>query len=265
MSSITSWGGPPQSARSSSPIPVRVVISGASSGIGEALARHYAAAGATLCLIARRAVPGYPFAYRADVTDAAALKRIAADFIARSGVPDLVIANAGIGAGTLGEDLEDVEKLRRILDVNVAGMAATLAAFAPAMKKTGRGTLAGIASVAGFRGLAGNGAYCASKAAAITWLESLRVELLGSGVSVVCVCPGYIDTPMTQVNRFRMPFLLPADDAARRIARAIDARRRLAVIPWQMAAVSVLLRILPGFLYDRLAASAPRKPRDAAF
>jgi hypothetical protein len=130
------------------------------------------------------------------------------------------------------------------------------------MRQAGRGTLAGIASVAGFRGLAGNGAYCASKAAAITWLESLRTELHGSGVSVVCICPGYIDTPMTRINRYRMPFLLPADEAARRIARAIAAKRRLAVIPWQMAAVSVLLRVMPGWLYDRLAAAAPRKPRD---
>src|SRR6184192_4100336 len=103
------------------------------------------------------------------------------------------------------------------LEVNVTGLAATLAAFAPAMRAAGRGTLAGIASVAGFRGLAGNGAYCASKSAAITWLESLRAELHGSGVSVVCVCPGYIDTSMTRVNRYRMPFLLPADEAARRI------------------------------------------------
>ena len=139
---------------------------------------------------------------------------------------------------------------------------ATLAAFAPAMRAAGRGTLCGVASVSGFRGLAGAGGYCASKAAAITWLESLRVELRGSGVSVVTVCPGYIDTPLTRVNRYRMPFLLPADEAARRIARAIDAKRRLAVIPWQMALVSYPLRALPEWLYDRLAARAPRKPRN---
>jgi short-subunit dehydrogenase len=169
-----------------------------------------------------------------------------------------------VGVGTHGEDLADVEKLRRVLEVNVAGLAATLAAFAPAMRAAGKGTLAGIASVAGFRGLAGNGAYCASKAAAITWMESLRAEMYGSGVAVVCICPGYIDTPMTRVNRYRMPFLLPADEAARRIARAIAGRRRLAVIPWQMAAVSLLLRWMPGWLYDRLAARAPRKPRDVA-
>jgi short-subunit dehydrogenase len=173
-----------------------------------------------------------------------------------------VIANAGISIGTAAEALEDVAKLRQVLDVNVVGMAATLAAFAPAMRKAGRGTLAGIASVAGFRGLAGASAYSASKSAAITWLESLRAELHGSGVSVVCVCPGYIDTPMTRVNRYRMPFLIPADEGARKIAGAIAAKRRLAVIPWQMAAVSVLLRLLPGWLYDRLASRAPRKPKD---
>jgi short-subunit dehydrogenase len=205
---------------------VRVVITGDSSGIGEALAAA------------------------------------AQDFIRNFGPPDLVIANAGISTGTEGSDLRDVVKLKKVLDTNVAGLAATLAAFAPAMREAGRGTLAGIASVAGFRGLAGNGAYSASKAAAIAWMESLRAELYGSGVSVVCVCPGYIDTPMTRVNRFRMPFLLSADEAARRIARVIAARRRLAVIPWQMALVSVLLRAMPGWLYDRLASRAPRKPRD---
>jgi short-subunit dehydrogenase len=177
------------------------------------------------------------------------------------GVPDLVIANAGVSAGTSGEDLRDIAHLRRLLDVNVVGVAVTLAAFAPGMRKTGRGTLACIASVAGFRGLAGNGAYSSSKAAARTWLESLRVEMRGSGVSVVCICPGYIDTPMTRVNRFRMPFLLSADEAARRIARAIARRPRVAVVPWQMALVSVALRAMPDWLYDRLAAGAPRKPR----
>ena len=195
------------------------------------------------------------------MTDAAAVRVAADDFMARVGVPDLVIANAGISAGTSSEEIEDVAKLRRVLEVNVAGLAATLAAFAPAMRQAGRGTLAGVASVAGFRGLAGNGAYSASKSAAITWMESLRTELHGSGVAVVCICPGYIDTPLTRVNRFRMPFLLSADDGARRIARAIERKPRLAVVPWQMALVSVGLRAMPGWLYDRLAASAPRKPR----
>ena len=242
---------------------MRVVITGASSGIGEALARHYAARGAVLGLISRRSVPvSSGSSYPVDVADEAALAAAARDFIARFGVPDLVIANAGISSGTSGVEHGDLPKLKKVLEVNVAGLAATFAAFAPAMREAGRGTLAGIASVAGFRGLAGNGAYCASKSAAISWMESLRVELYGSGVSVVCVCPGYIDTPMTRVNRFRMPFLITADDAARRIVRAIESKRRLAVIPWQMALVAVALRAMPGWLYDRIASRAPRKPRD---
>jgi short-subunit dehydrogenase len=251
----------------------RIFITGASTGIGEALARHYAGPDTEIGLFARRrdlleklaaSLPGRCAVYPADITDVPAVAAAAQDFIARFGAPDLVIANAGISVGTRGDELQDVDKLRRVLDVNVAGLAATLAAFAPSMRATGGGTLCGIASVAGFRGLPGAGAYSTSKAAAICWLESLRTELAGSGVSVVTICPGYIDTPMTQVNKYRMPFLISAEDAARRFARAIAAKRRLAVIPWQMALVSLLLRALPGWLYDRLAARAPRKPRDVA-
>ena len=200
--------------------------------------------------------------YPVDVTEDAALVAAADDFTARFGAPELVIANAGISTGTGSEYIEDMAKLRQLLAVNVVGMAASLAAFAPAMRRAGRGTLACIASVAGFRGLAGNGAYSASKAAARVWTESLRAELYGSGVSVVCICPGYVDTPLTRVNRFHMPFLLSADEAAPRIARAIAARRRLAVIPWQMALVSLVLRPMPGWLFDRFASRAPRKPRN---
>ncbi len=249
----------------------RIFITGASTGIGEALARHYAGADTALGLFARRrdllerlaaSLPGHSAIYASDITDTAALAAAAADFIARFGAPDLVIANAGISVGTHGDEMADMEKLRRVLEVNVAGLAATLAAFAPAMRSAGGGTLCGIASVAGFRGLPGAGAYSASKAAAISWLESLRAELAGSGVSVVTICPGYIDTPMTQVNRYRMPFIISADEAARRFAGAIASKRRLAVIPWQMALVSALMRVLPGWFYDRLMARAPRKPRN---
>lgn len=249
----------------------RVFISGASSGIGEALARFYAPTCTALGLCARRKdalealaarLPGSCAVYPIDVSDCDAVARAARDFLTRFGVPDLVIASAGVSTGTRGDESRDVAKLRRLLEVNVAGLAATLAAFAPAMRSAGRGTLCGIASVAGFRGIPGAGAYSASKAAAIAWLEALRVDLAGSGVAVVTICPGYVDTPMTRVNRYRMPFLLPADEAARRIARAIAARRRFAVIPWQMAVVGRILRLLPPALYDRVTARAPRKPRD---
>ena len=249
----------------------RVFITGASAGIGAALARHYAGTDTSIGLFARRrdlleklaaSLPGESAVYPSDIADTAAIAAAAQDFIARFGVPDLVIANAGISVGTHGDELQDIEKLQRVLSVNVSGLAATLAAFAPAMRAAGKGTLCGIASVAGFRGIPGAGAYSSSKAAAIAWLEALRNELAGSGVSVVTICPGYIDTPMTQVNKYPMPFLISADEAAARFAGAIQARRRLAVIPWQMALVSLLLRALPGALYDRLASRAPRKPRN---
>ena len=249
----------------------RVFITGASTGIGAALARHYAGSDTSIGLFARRrdlleklasSLPGRTAIYPSDISDTAAVAAAARDFIARFGAPNLVIANAGISVGTHGDELQDIDKLHRVLAVNVTGLAATLAAFAPAMRAAGEGTLCGIASVAGFRGIPGAGAYSSSKAAAIVWLEALRNELDGSGVSVVTICPGYIDTPMTQVNKYPMPFLISAEDAAARFARAIAAKRRLAVIPWQMALVSLLLRALPGALYDRLAARAPRKPRD---
>jgi short-subunit dehydrogenase len=191
----------------------------------------------------------------------AAVRSHAEDFISRHGVPDLVIANAGVSAGTSGGEAEDLAALERILRTNVVGLAASLQPFVAPMRARGAGTLAGIASVAGFRGLPGAGAYSGSKAAAIAWLESLRVELAGSGVAVVTLCPGYIDTPMTRVNRYPMPFLLSAAEGARRMARAIDARRSWVVVPWQMAIVGGLMRRMPNWLYDRAAKRAPRKPR----
>jgi short-subunit dehydrogenase len=178
-----------------------------------------------------------------------------------AGVPDLVIANAGISVGTSNEDPADVSVLQSTLATNVTGLAATLSAFAAPMRNAGRGTLAGVASVAGFRGMPGSGAYCASKAAAIAWLESLRLEMRGSGVRVATVCPGYIETPMTAVNPYRMPFLLGADEAARRIARALDKGRSFIVVPWQMRAVMLLIRPAPNVVFDALFAKAPRKPR----
>jgi len=249
---------------------VRVFLTGASSGIGAALARHYAAAGATLGLAARRQdrlagliaeLPGEHACYPLDVADADALQAAAGDLIARFGCPDIVIANAGISVGTLADDADDLHAFRRVLETNVLGMAQTFQPFIAAMKARGSGRLVGIASVAGIRGLPGAGAYCASKAATIAYLEALRGELRSSGVEVVTIVPGYIATPMTAVNRYPMPFLMPADAAARRFARAIERGTSYTVIPWQMGVVAKLLRLLPNPVFDAIFARAGRKPR----
>lgn len=248
----------------------KIVITGASAGIGAALARAYARRGAILGLIARRGpeldrlareLGGAVATYAADVRDAPAISAAAGDFIQRFGVPDVVIANAGVSAGNLTHLGDDIDTTEWIFEVNLLGMVRTFQPFLAPMLAARSGTLVGIASVAGIRGLPGAGAYCASKSAVITYLESLRVELRGSGVAVVTIAPGYIATDMTVKNPYRMPFLLQADEAARRFVRAIDARSRYTVIPWQMGIVAKLLRVLPRSVFDRALANAKRKPR----
>jgi len=253
---------------------LNVFVTGASSGIGAALARRYAAQGAQLGLFARRAealaavaatlAPAVPAVYVGDVRDADVLRSAAADFIARHGAPDIVIANAGISRGTLTEYVEDNAVFRAILDTNVLGVLYTLQAFLPAMRSARKGKLVGIASVAGFRGLPGAGAYSAAKAAAINYLESLRVELVGSGVDVITICPGYVATPMTAGNPYRMPFLISPERAAMLIARAIAAGRRFYILPWQLQWLGRAFRVLPRPIFDWLLADALRKPRGEA-
>ncbi|MDO8412347.1 MAG: SDR family oxidoreductase [Gallionellaceae bacterium] len=249
---------------------LRIVISGASSGLGRALAQCYLAQGAVLGLMARRAdllqslseqFPHQVYYYPVDVRDEAAMRQAAHDFIARVGVPDIVIANAGVSAGTLTDYAQDNGVFQQVMDINMLGMVKTFQPFLTAMRVAGQGKLVGIASVAGFRGLPGAGAYSASKAAAISYLESLRVELRDSGVRVITICPGYVRTPMTAINPYPMPFILPADVAAQRIARVIACGKSFAVVPWQMGIVGQVLKLLPNWLYDFLFSKAPHKPR----
>jgi NAD(P)-dependent dehydrogenase (short-subunit alcohol dehydrogenase family) len=212
----------------------------------------------------RDAAPGRVEAYGCDVRDLGAMKAAAAHFVSTHGPPDVVIGNAGVSYGTLAELEADAAVFRETLETNVMGLVHTFQPFIAPLRERGRGSLVGIASVAGFRGLPGAGAYSASKAAAIRYLESLRVELHGTGVTVTTICPGYIATPMTARNPYRMPFILDADEAARRFARAIAAKKRYTVIPWQMAIVGRLLGLLPDALFDRLASRSGRKPRKPA-
>lgn len=260
----------------------RVFITGASSGIGAALALFYARLGAQVGLVGRREdvlravlrslpaqggggtadgrAPGGHRLYVADVRDRPALHRAAADFLAEGPV-DIVIASAGISVGTLTEEPDDFDVLSAVLATNVNGTVATFEPFIASMKQRRRGTLVGIASVAGVRGLPGAGAYSASKAAVRCYCESLRVELRGTGVRVVTLAPGFIQTPMTARNPYCMPFLMRVDRFAEAAGRAIARASSYTVIPWQMGIVAKLLRLVPDALYDRIAAGRQRKPR----
>jgi short-subunit dehydrogenase len=249
---------------------VAVFITGASSGLGAALARHYAAQGHVLGLLARRGerlrelvatLPGTHHLYVVDVCDREALHAAAEDFIQQAGRVDIVIASAGISAGTLTEQKDDFAVFKAIFDTNVLATVSTFEPFVPHMKQAKAGTLVGIASVAGVRGLPGAGAYSASKSAVATYCESLRLELKPVDVGVVTIAPGYIKTEMTAKNPYSMPFLLEADVFATRAARAIAQEKSYTVIPWQMGMVGKIMRALPNWLYDRIAVNAPRKPR----
>ncbi len=250
-----------------------VFVTGASSGIGQALALRFHAAGYRLALVARRADEVRRWAagagidaarlavYAADVRDVAATVAAARACIEAQGLPDVVIANAGISVGIATDDFADLEVMRATLETNVLGMAATFHPFVAAMCERRSGRLVGIASVAGIRGLPGHGAYCASKAAVISYCETLRGEVRPFGVKVVTIAPGYIDTPLTRGNRYAMPFLMSAPDFAERAWLAIEAGASWRVIPWQMGFVVRLLRLIPNWLFDRLLAGRPRKRR----
>lgn len=250
-----------------------VFITGASSGIGQALAARFHDAGYDLALVARRTAEIDAWAkargvgadryriYGADVSDTDSIVAAGAACIAQQGLPDVVIANAGVSIGIDTAMRADLDVLARTLATNNIGLAATFHPFVAAMAKRGSGRLVGIGSVAAIRGLPGHGAYCASKAGVVAYCESLRGELRASGVKVVTVCPGYIDTPLTQGNRYGMPFLMQPDDFAEQAFRTIEAGTSYRVIPWQMGVVAKLMRLMPNALFDRAMQGRARKKR----
>ena len=252
-----------------------VFITGASSGIGQALAWRYYQAGWNLALAARRAdeienwarshgIPADRHAvYAADVAQTDSIVAAGQACIANQGVPDTVIANAGISVGVDTAMREDLDVIARTFATNNVGLAATFHPFVSAMTQRGSGRLAGIASVAGIRGLPGHGAYCSSKAAVISYCESLRGELRSSGVKVVTIVPGYVATPLTSRNRYSMPFLMQPEAFADRAFLAIEAGASYRVIPWQMGVVAKLLRLLPNGVFDAVLAGRPRKHRQS--
>jgi short-subunit dehydrogenase len=250
-----------------------IFITGASSGIGQALAARYAQAGWRLALVARRADtidqwaraqglgPERCVAYAADVAQIDSIVGAGQRCIAQQGLPDVVIANAGISIGIDTAVREDLNVLADTLALNNVGLAATFHPFLAAMRARGAGTLVGIASVAAIRGLPGHGAYCASKAGVVAYCESLRGECRGSGVKVVTIVPGYVATPLTAGNRYGMPFLMQPQAFAERAFRAIESGVSYRVIPWQMGVVAKLLRLLPNALFDKLLEGRGRKKR----
>jgi short-subunit dehydrogenase len=249
---------------------MNVFLTGASSGIGAALATEFARRGATLGLVARRRealetlaaqLPGQHHCHAVDVTDKDALRAAGQAFEQATGGADLVVANAGISVGVLTEHFEDLDAFGDVLATNVLAMAYTFHPFIAPMRARGRGSLVGIASVAGIRGLPGSEAYCASKAAVISYCESLRVELKRSGVRVVTIAPGFVRTPLTAKNPYRMPFLMAPETFARQAVDAMLAGVSYKVIPWQMGVVAKLLRMLPNALFDRAFGNRPYKPR----
>ena len=254
-------------------MPALLFITGASSGIGQALARFAYDRGWNLALVARRDAEIQRWAeaqgldprryqiYAADVAVVDSIVAAGRDCLARQGVPDAVVANAGISVGMDTAERDDLEVMVRTLAVNNVGLAATFHPFIAPMTARGSGRLVGIASVAGIRGLPGHGAYCSSKAGVISYCESLRGELRASGVRVVTLAPGYVDTPLTRKNRYAMPFLLSPETFAARAWPLIERGVSYRVVPWPMGVVAKLLRLLPNALYDRLLAGRPRKHR----
>ena len=251
---------------------MNIFLTGASSGIGQALAKEFAANGATLGLVARREDklkeliaelpnPELHTAIVCDVTDRDRLIEEARKFDGACGGVDIAVACAGISVGVKTQYREDLDVFDKVFDTNVFAMASTFHAFIDPMIKRKRGTLVGIASVAGIRGLPGSEAYCASKSAAITYCESLRVEMQKYGVKVVTITPGFAKTPLTAHNPYKMPFIMEPEAFAKEAVKVIMVGKKYATIPWEMGVLSKILRLIPNWLFDKILASRKQKPR----
>lgn len=250
-----------------------VFITGASSGIGQALAARYLAEGWRVALVARReaamaqwvseqgVLPDQVRVYGADVRDDAQVGAAVQRCLTEMGVPDVVVANAGISVGVDLSLAEDLPVLRDLYQTNVLAMAATFQPFIAPMVQRGSGTLVGVASVAAARGLPGHAGYCGSKAAVVAMCETLRGELAPQGVKVVTLTPGYIDTPLTRENDYPMPFLMTPDAFAQAAFKAIARGARQPVIPWPMGVVYRVLRLLPNAWLDRLVGSQKHRKK----
>jgi short-subunit dehydrogenase len=238
------------------------VVTGASSGIGWALARVLAFEGCKVGLVARRQeklqslaeeiqrAGGIAAVAAADVSNREETISAIHEIQKELGPVDLLIANAGVGMPTLLEPLNtsDVEKMIR---VNLLGTVYAIEAVLPGMLQRRQGHLVAISSLSAYKGLPGESGYCASKAAVNSYMEGLRIHLRDRGIAVTTICPGFVRTPMTDVNQFHMPWLLEADDAARRIVRAIRRRKKVYNFPWQMAILLKVSRWLPDWIWAR--------------
>jgi short-subunit dehydrogenase len=241
-----------------------VFITGASSGIGQALAVELGRRGASLGLLARRAealrqtvaeveeAGGSVLALPGDVKDALVVRAAADQLRERFGHIDVLIANAGIGTLTDGAELS-ASDFADVINVNVIGAANSVAAVVPEMIARGEGHLVAISSLAAYRGLPKSGAYCASKAAVSAFFESLRLDLSGKGIDVTIIHPGFIKTRLTEGRHARMPYLMELKSATDKIIQAIEARRKSCAFPWQLASIVRFGMLLPIALYDRIA------------
>jgi NAD(P)-dependent dehydrogenase (short-subunit alcohol dehydrogenase family) len=246
----------------------RILITGASSGIGEALSLAYAKQGAILGLIARRGdllgelagrceeIGGIARSFPLDVTDAAAIQKAAEDFRNEFGWVDILIANAGIGGNNPETRALLPDAVKKVFDINLLGAANSVGAVLPDMLEREKGHLVAISSLAGFRGLPKSAAYSASKAGMTAFFESVRLDVAHKGIDVTIIQPGFIKTPLTAGRHSKMPFLMELEDAIPHFVRAIEKRKRFAAFPWQLATLVRAGRIFPAWIYDRVAGRA---------